>query len=379
MSVALAAMRADPMPSLRLPRLRLAVLSYGLPKRAHKRGGIERAAHTLADGLARRGHDVVVFSHDPRPTDAAYAVAPLPWRGFVDTWFGRRVTMGYLGNVLALVPDYREFDAIIAHGDSLLLPLTGKPVVRVMHGSALGEARSAASIGRRVLQLGVYVQELATALCSAGVVGVSENTRRDNPFVRRVIPHGVDDRFFSEAGSVRSAEPSVLFVGTLDGRKRGRFLLDGFLRTVRDAQPTATLDFVGPAGPAAPGVTYHTGITDEALAGLYRRAWVYASPSTYEGFGLPYLEAMACGTPVVASPNPGSAEVLDDGRCGVLAADDAFHHEVAALLGDTARRRELSACGLTRAREYSLSRMLGNYEELLFELTEVHAGSAARI
>ena len=51
--------------------------------------------------------------------------------------------MGYLGNVLALLPDYREFDAIIAHGDSLLLPLAGKPVVRVMHGSALGEARSA--------------------------------------------------------------------------------------------------------------------------------------------------------------------------------------------------------------------------------------------
>ena len=371
-------MQADPMPSLRLPRLRLAVLSYGLPKRAHKRGGIERAAHTLADGLARRGHDVVVFSHDPRPTDAAYAVAPLPWRSFVETWFGRRVTMGYLGNVLAVVPDYREFDAIIAHGDSLLLPLTGKPVVRVMHGSALGEARSAASLGRRVLQLGVFVQELATALCSAGVVGVSENTRRDNPFVRRVIPHGVDDRFFRAAGD-KSTAPSILFVGTLDGRKRGRFLLDCFQHGVRGAYPDATLDFVGPAGPAAPGVTYHTGITDEALAGLYRRAWVYASPSTYEGFGLPYLEAMACGTPVVASRNPGSAEVLDDGRCGVLAADDAFGHEVAALLGDTARRHELSACGLTRAREYSLSRMLGNYEELLFELTEVHAGAAARI
>ena len=308
-----------------VPRLRLAVLSYGLPKRAHKRGGIERAAHTLADGLARRGHDVVVFSHDPRPADAAYAVAPLPWRAFVDTWFGRRVTMGYLGNVLALVPDYREFDAIIAHGDSLLLPLVGKPVVRVMHGSALGEARSASSLGRRVLQLGVFAQELATALCSRGVVGVSENTRRDNPFVRRVIPHGVDERFFSGAGSDTSAQPSVLFVGTLDGRKRGRFLLDA-LPAARCGPPipTATLDFVGPAGPPAPGVTYHTGITDEALAGLYRRAWVYASPSTYEGFGLPYLEAMACGTPVVASPNPGSAEVLDGGRCGVLATDDAF-------------------------------------------------------
>ena len=132
-----------------LPRLRIAMLSYGLPKRAHKRGGIERAAHTLADGLARRGHDVVVFSHDPKPADAAVRGARAAVeRASSNTWLGRRVTMGYLGNVLALVPDYREFDAIIAHGDSLLLPLTGKPVLRVMHGSALGEARSATSSGR---------------------------------------------------------------------------------------------------------------------------------------------------------------------------------------------------------------------------------------
>ena len=362
-----------------LPRLRIAVLSYGLPTRAHKRGGIERAAHTLADGLARRGHEVVVLSHDPRPAGAAYAVAPLPWRAFVETWFGRRVTMGYLGNLLALVPDYREFDAVIAHGDSLLLPLAGKPVVRVMHGSALGEARSAASIGRRVLQLGVFAQELVTALVSRGVVGVSENTRRDNPFVRRVIPHGVDERCFSASGAGKTRTPSVLFVGTLDGRKRGRFLLDLFQHTVRAAHPEATLDFVGPPGPAQPGVTYHTGVTDDVLADLYRRAWVYASPSSYEGFGLPYLEAMACGTPVVASPNPGSCEVLDDGRCGVLATDAAFAGELTAILGDAPRRAALAAQGLCRAREYSLSRMLGEYEDLLYELTEVHAGSAARV
>ncbi|HEX5634178.1 MAG TPA: glycosyltransferase family 4 protein, partial [Gemmatimonadales bacterium] len=361
-----------------LPRLRVAVLSYGLPKRAHKRGGIERAAHTLAEGLARRGHDVVVLSHDPRPDGASYTVAPLPWRTFVETWFGRRVTMGYLGNVLALVPDYREFDVVIAHGDSLLLPLAGKPVVRVMHGSALGEARSATSFGRRVLQLGVFAQELATALLSRGVVGVSENTRRDNPFVRRVIPHGVDDRFFRASGE-KSAAPSVLFVGTLDGRKRGRYLLDAFQRMVRAAHPEAVLDFVGPPGPPLPGVTYHTGIGDDALASLYRRAWVYASPSAYEGFGLPYLEAMACGTPVIASPNPGSREVLAEGRAGVLADDAAFGGELAALLGDGPRRERLAAEGLRRARAYSLSRMIGDYEELLYELTEVHAGSAARV
>ena len=129
----------------------------------------------------------------------------------------------------------------------------------------------------------------------------------------RVIPHGVDRRVFRAAAGSKSAHPSVLFVGTLDGRKRGRFLLDVFERTIRPAHPTATLTVVGQKGPPRPGVTYRTGVSDDELVALYQTAWVYASPSTYEGFGLPYLEAMACGTVVVATRNPGSVEVLGDG------------------------------------------------------------------
>jgi glycosyltransferase involved in cell wall biosynthesis len=112
-------------------------------------------------------------------------------------------------------------------------------------------------------------------------------------------------------------------------------------------------------------VTYHTGISDAALAALYRSAWIYASPSTYEGFGLPYLEAMACGTSVVASPNPGSKEVLEEGRYGLLADDPAFGEVLLALIDDAARRRELETAGLRRARELSLDAMLDRYETLL--------------
>ncbi|HEY9466643.1 MAG TPA: glycosyltransferase family 4 protein [Vicinamibacterales bacterium] len=359
-------------------RLRIAMLSYGLPAHGHKRGGIERAAHTLADGLARRDHDVVVFSHDPKPSDAAYEVRELPWKSFVNTWAGRRLTMGYLGNILGLMLNYRRFDVIVAHGDSLLLPLSGKPVLRVMHGSALGEARSATSVGRCVLQLGVYGQELLTAFLSRGVVAVSHNTTRDNPFIGRVVPHGVDDTFFSPWPEEKSAEPSVLFVGAMDGRKRGRFLLDGFLTTIRAAHPNASLTMVGDSGPEHPGVRYVTGVSDAELASLYRRAWVYASPSSYEGFGLPYLEAMACGTPVVASENPGSVDVLAGG-CGVMPVDEDFASAVASLLGDEAARTRLSRAGLMRAQDFSLARMLDGYEKVLFELTGVYVKSMASI
>jgi glycosyltransferase involved in cell wall biosynthesis len=125
-------------------------------------------------------------------------------------------------------------------------------------------------------------------------------------------------------------------------------------------------------------VRYVTGISDAELASLYRRAWVYASPSTYEGFGLPYLEAMACGTPVVASENPGSVDVLAGG-CGVLPTDDDFAGAIASLLSDEAARVRLSHAGLIRARDLSLARMLDGYEKVLFELTGVYVKSMASV
>lgn len=365
-------MRVSQSPAAPFARLRVAMLSYRLPVHGEKRGGIERAAHTLAQGLAERGHAVTVFSHDERPAGAAYEVRPLPWKRFMDTWLGRRITMGYLGNVLALVPRYREFDVVVAHGDSLLLGLSGTPVLRVMHGSALGEARSAVSWARRLLQYGVYGQELATSALQRGVVGVSENTRQDNPYVSHVIPHGVDRRVFKPAANSKTLQPSVLFVGTLEGRKRGRFLVDLFSDTVRTAHPTATLTVVGQEGPERPGVQYRTGVSDEELVTLYQQAWVYASPSTYEGFGLPYLEAMACGTVVVATRNPGSLEVLGDGEYGLLPSDDEFGEVVARVLGDESRRIWLAGRGLRRAAEFSLDAMLEQYEGVLIELTSNH-------
>lgn len=356
--------------------MRLAIVSYGLPVQGQKRGGIERAAHTLAQGLAERGHRIVVYSHDGKPDGAAYEVRELPWKRFVNTWIGRRVTMGYLGNVMALLPDYREFDAVISYGDSLLLPLQPKPVLRVMLGSALGEARSARSLGRFLLQSGVYVQELASALVEK-TVGISENTRRYNPFVRLVIPLGVDSTIFFPAPEEKTLEPSVIFVGTALGRKRGNLLLDIFQKTIRAAHPAATLMFVGPQGESQTGVSYHTGINDRELAALYRRAWLYASPSTYEGFGLPYLEAMACGTAVVATPNPGSREVLAGGQFGRLVEDAAFGPSMLELLANRGSRRMMEGSGLQRAADLSLNTMLDRYETLLEELCGARAGSTA--
>ena len=100
---------------------------------------------------------------------------------------------------------------------------------------------------------------------------------------------------------------------------------------------------------------------------------------TYEGFGLPNLEAMACGTPGVASASPGSVDVLGEPGCGLLLTDDEFAATVAALLGDEARRAELSAAGLRRASQFTLTRMLESDESVLFDLTGVYVKSMASV
>lgn len=352
------------------PRMNIGMFSYGLPMEGVKRGGIERVAHDLAQGLALRGHAVTVYSYDPAPDGAAYEVRSLRARGFVTSWLGRRLTMGYLGNVLALDPRFRRHDAIVAHGDSLLMPLLGKPLVRVMHGSALGEALSARSPWRFALQLGVYAQELLTAATQRGCIAVSANTRRTNPFVRTVIPNGADLGAFHPDPRAKTPHPSILFVGALGGRKRGSRLVEWFVSTIRARVPDATLTIVGETGAPHAGVEYRTGVPADELAAMYRAAWVYASPSSYEGFGLPYVEAMASGTPVVATPNPGSREVLHEGRFGILASDEDFARSVADLLLDGGERARLAALGVERAQAFSLASMVTGYETLLQTLCQ---------
>ena len=345
----------------------IAVISYGLPVTGKKRGGIECVAHDLADGLARRGHTVTIWTYDSKPDHAAYEVRCLPGRAWFRSWLGQRLTMGYFGNVLALVPNYGHSEAIIAHGDSLLLPLKGRPVVRVMHGSALGEMFSARTPWRFLMQLGIYLQELLTAFINPRCVGNSRNAARYNPFVQRTIPLGTNlNDFFPDPAS-KTPEPSILFVGTLDGRKRGSLLVDWFSRVVRPSHPSARLQVVGPQGPQVEGVTYYTGLPRNELALLYRSVWVYASPSTYEGFGLPYVEAMASGTAVIATPNPGSEEVLNHGHFGRLVPDSEFASVVNELLANRGAREVLAARGLERAQNYALDTMVESYENLLLE------------
>jgi glycosyltransferase involved in cell wall biosynthesis len=206
---------------------------------------------------------------------------------------------------------------------------------------------------------------LASAAADQTVV-VSPGTRKWLPWVRGVVPNGVDTMRFHPGVGARSPRPTVLFVGTWEGRKRGAALADAFLSDVRPRMPDAVLRMVTQDAPAdiGPGVDVLGRLDDEALADAYRQAWVFCLPSDYEGFGIPYAEALASGTPVVATPNVGARYVLDEGRAGAIVDLPELGRTLVDLLADGDRRERMRAAGLARAEDFTLASVAGAYEAL---------------
>lgn len=205
-----------------------------------------------------------------------------------------------------------------------------------------------------------------------GIIAISESVKRDivrffpwaGPKVT-AIPLGVDPARFSPpaAGPTTSREPPfVLAVASAAPHKN----VDGLLRAfalATDAVPDLRLRLVGMRTPTTEAlarlaealgvgsqVDFTGRVDDAALAEMYRRATVMVFPSRYEGFGLPVLEAMACGCPVIASDRASVPEVVGD--AALLVDPDDTEMMAAALrrvLGSGALRTELRCRGLARA------------------------------
>ena len=160
--------------------------------------------------------------------------------------------------------------------------------------------------------------------------------------------------------------PYVLCVGTLEPRKNLTTVLRVF-RHVSAARPEAELVLVGGrgwrnqvferelAGSGSSERLRLTGfVSDERLADLYAGAACFLYPSLGEGFGLPPLEAMACGAPVVISDAPALLEVCGDAALSAPALDvETLAKHVIAVLEDGELADRLRAAGLTRAQRFT--------------------------
>lgn len=309
---------------------------------------------------------MTVFSADPPPVDARYRAIRL------DVGAGRLAPIVFPLTVAR--QDFSGFDLIHAQGDDQFLRRRNiPPVVRTLHGSSLSEALANGwrrrSPKHLAMHLYFYAGELLAVFRANAVVAVSADAGRHYPRVDTVIPNGIEIDRFAPQDARKSEVPSILFVGELDSRKRGGLLLDVFRREIRPRVADAELWLVSPDRPdEGPGVRWWGQVDSVLLVRLYQQAWVMCLPSSYEGFGRPYVEAMAAGTPVVATPNPGARDVLADGRYGWVVPDEQLGQALCWLLGDADLRAEFRARGLRRARRYAWSIVAEEYERLYWNV-----------
>jgi glycosyltransferase involved in cell wall biosynthesis len=199
-------------------------------------------------------------------------------------------------------------------------------------------------------------------------VGVSYATKQRIPEVSQVIPNGVDMTRLRPGQ--KSEKPSVLFVGTTGGRKRGTWLAKIFCQQVRAKFPDAELWSVAEKSMEGEGIVNFGRVSQDVLCDLYQKAWVFCLPSTYEGFGIPYVEALAAGTSVVAAPNVGAREILAEGKYGIIAQDDQIGAQIVCLLGDENLRRSYAEKGLVRAQDFEWDKVVRQYEAIYADLKD---------
>lgn len=336
----------------------VAIIQRFLPEAS--RGGVGVFTDGLARVLVSRGHAVTIFSQDPAPAGAPYQVTRVAMRQ--DRLAPLRFPFA-LRHV-----DFSRFDVVHAQGDDQWLRRRAcPPVVRTMHGTALAEAWFNGVRGlsprRFLLHLWFFVSEWIAAARADALVGVSADTLRYYPGRGVVIPNGVDLSALGPDPSTKSAHPTVLFIGEVESRKRGRLLIEA-MRQVRATLPSAELWIVGPDTIDEPGCRSFGRATDAELVRRLQSAWVMCLPSAYEGFGRPYVEAMACGTTVVATPNPGARAVLRDGTLGVITSPASLATTLLRVLQAPEERARLEAAALAAVAQYDWNAVAAQYEQL---------------
>ena len=183
----------------------------------------------------------------------------------------------------------------------------------------------------------------------------------------KVIPFGVEERFhpiedddllLDFRKKYGLSDNFILYVGNLKSHKNLGILLKAFAYLKKDKKIQETL--VLTAGyrtnteNRTPNVKFLPFIPDDEMPLLYNCAKLFVFPSLYEGFGLPPLECMACGVPVITSNSASLPEVVGDAGIMCDANDvDCFKDAILHLLTDDSERDKLRAKGIARAKSFS--------------------------
>ena len=348
----------------------------------HRRAGLGRYAESLARALvAARPNRYALFYNQERGVEPLAGLEHLP---------ARTVALGYkpwrmliwLGQLARVGLDRFLPNAELYHAtEHLLLPLRAAPTVLTVHDLIFRRFPAHHKPLNRW-----YLNLTLPLYCRRAnhIIAVSECTRRDliaayhlPPQKITVIDEAAAPRFRLQppdtVAAVRARyrlpDRYLIFVSTIEPRKNLARLLAAF-ETLRAEGLTDSLVIVGRRGwlyddffarlersPARDAVIFPGYVPDADLPPLYAGAQACVFPSLYEGFGLPVLEAMACGTPVVTSSTSSLPEVGGDAALYFDPADvEQITETTRRLLRDPALREEMRARGLEQAARFSWAR-----------------------
>ena len=358
-----------------------------------RRSGVGRAIEAILLSMRDIEHpfdDIRVYT--PRPLNGSVNLPPgarnvvLPWRVPPGVWEQIALPWGHADRGLLFCPSY-------------VVPLLARcPTLLVHHGSYEGypQAAQVFSWWRRTKARIIYSMSVRRATL---VSTVSRYSKGDivryyggAPEKIHVIPDGVDTRLFHPIVDPRPLTdwkmrvlgqdaPFILYVGKPTKRRNLPNLMRAFARLKQQRGLPHKLLLIGTG---LPGVSFEPLIAELGLAQdvvrvpyaghdeialAYNAADMLVYPSAYEGFGMPVLEAMACGTPVIALDNTAFPEfagdvawLLPDGETDTLA------RAIEELLNDRARRERMAREGPRRAAAYDWRLITRRYVELMVSL-----------
>ena len=373
-------------------------------------GGQGVYLHYITRELVKLGHEVHVISGRPYPRLAegvvhhkihsyslwafldgrdehAYDAAPQaffnPWNFY--EFASTRVSLGSLFFTFSMRA-YRKlrqiearngaFDLIhdnqtLGYGILAMKKLLGRPVVASLHHPlAIDKAnnlREANSVPARIAKELWFPSGMQSRVAN-GIDMVLTGSRNSAQSVSasmgiplahiRQTPYGVDHEIMRPLPDVAREPGTILFVGDSEDRNKGaKFLIEAcallqhdmdFRLLFKDKQPkdmTVVPPLVWKHG-LQRFIEYIPRLSTDELVRLYNSAQIVVSPSLYEGFGLPAAEAMACGTPVIATTAGAFPEFIEDGRTGILVPPGdpaALAAAIKSLLGDPERCARMGA------------------------------------
>lgn len=337
------------------------------------RGGVGRYVEELARALAAAGARLTILTQAGQRAEFA-ALVPHATVVAAPGWIRRRAVR-LLWEQLGLPRLARRLRAEVLLSPHYTMPLLTKlPVVVTLHDATFfSEPAAHSAVKRRFFRTWIRLSLRRAARCIAPTAAVVDELVRyvgADRATLTVAHHGVDtDRFHPPtpeqvAQFARSHDLDggwIAFLGTLEPRKNVPALIRGCQRAMRERADPLTLVLAGGPGWDAEVEPALAAVADSArvirvgylpideLPALLGGAMISVYPTLGEGFGLPVLEAMACGATVLTSTRPPMPEVGGDAVAYCEIDADSIGSAIGELLDDQGRRSELAAAGLARA------------------------------